>query len=114
MATRTYEVLPEVAADAATLGVGSDRYPATVISEKNGIVTVQYDDYRVVGGSMMDGSAKYEYIRNENGMIRYFKRNRKGRFVEVVENAATGRFVQTGYTGGLYIGARRRYYDPHF
>ena len=105
--------LPEVAEDAATVYVGSDRYPASVLGDDGGLVTVQYDDDVVVSGSVVDGSAKYEYYR-ANGPVRHFKRNKKGRYVEVVRNEQTGRYNQSGYSGGLYIGRRSRYYDPHF
>lgn len=96
---------------AATVGVGSDRYPATVIEVKRyksgalkgavSEITVQEDVAHLVSGSEADGSAQYNYTTNENGEVTTF-RPRKNRLVW----KSTGGRV-------LYLGARRRYYDPH-
>lgn len=95
--------------DPATITFGSDAYPATVVAVRRsksgtlkGQVTeihVQSDEYWAVSGSAQDGSAKYEYVRNEDGAVRVYKRRRNGEF---------------GEPGGwLIVGERRAYYDPH-
>lgn len=106
--------LPEYADDAGTIGIGSDRYPVTVVSDDGKIVAVQSDDHKVVGGSVLDGSAVYEYHRNYGGSIEYFRRRSDGKFESVVRNLQTNRWNKTGYTGHFHIGRRVRYYDPHF
>lgn len=58
------------------------------------------------------GTAEYEYYRNGEGYI-YFFRIRKGKFEQVVKNAKTGRWIKFGDTG-VTFGTRERYYDPHF
>jgi hypothetical protein len=108
--------LPVSAADAATISIGSDRYPATVIAHDtdSGVISVRYDNDVVVKGSTMDGSAEYEYSSDPNGRIENWRKNRQGRFTRVVRNAETGRWNQVDYGGHLHIGDRRKYYDPSF
>lgn len=99
--------------DPATMGIGSDRYPGTVTGVtyvKSGpnkgrvaTVTVTEDDARMVTGSTQDGSATWEYSRNPEGRSYTFQARNRGRTVW----QSAGR----GWT--LYLGARRRYYDPH-
>jgi hypothetical protein len=96
--------------DGATYSVGSNRYPATVVSFTRFLsgarkwqissVTVQQDEATVVSGSMHDGSAEYEYSPNPHAARQEFKVNKAGRFVR------DGRV--------LHIGQRRRYEDPSF
>jgi hypothetical protein len=92
----------------ATLSVGSDRYPATVIGVthfKSGAragevrtVTIQQDTATVSGGVWPD--LEYEYSPNPDGRILLFFADSKGRF------------KTDGYR--LALGHRRRYNDPHF
>ena len=99
--------VPEVGLP-ATVGVGSDCYPATVIDVtlfKSGAkagevrsVTVQFDSHHSVGGVWPD--LEYEYDRNPVGRILTF-------FVN-----GQGKFRTDGYRLGL--GHRRYYNDPHF
>lgn len=101
----------------ATINGFSDRYPATVISvherPKFFIVGVQEDTYKVVKGYVNDGSAEYEYERNPNGRVEMFKVFKEKNEVHQLTTSDTGRLVKCG-VGGLTVGARRRYYDPHF
>jgi hypothetical protein len=97
---------------AATVLLWSDRQPATVIKVepfKSGarkgkarVVTVQYDTWKVTKGSEHDGSAQYEYERDENGRTETFTRSSKGRW------------TAPGSSVGLRLGGRERYSDPSF
>lgn len=107
------EMLPHIATNAATISVGSDRYPATLIGHDGKILIVRHDDSQVIKGSEQDGSAEYEYASNPNGQLSYWRKD-GDRFVEVVKNDATGRWNKLGSTRRLYIGKRTKYYDPHF
>ena len=97
---------------AATVSSGSDRNPATVVEVSGNIVVVQEDGFKVVSGGEHDGSAEYEYSRNERGFRHRF-RWRNGRFERLYWNGLTGRWNKSDY-GRLHLGSRQRYYDPHF
>jgi hypothetical protein len=93
----------------ATILSWSDRYPATVIEiipfrsgPRTGqprIVRVQEDSWEVVSGSASDGSAKYLYFPNPEGMITEFRMAGK---------------KWSGPGEGIAFGFRDKYYDPHF
>lgn len=104
--------------DGATLLGWTDRHAATVISVFNRgkaeFVVVQTDFAKVVKGSMQNGSAEYEYERNESGATYIFRKAKSGRWEQVNLNASTGRYIKSGGGYGLYIGKREEYYDPHF
>jgi hypothetical protein len=106
--------LPEYGFNAATICYGSDREPATIIHRKGKVLTVVTDRYTVVSGSPHDGSADYEYETDANGLKMLFRQSRSNpdRFEHVVRNTRTGR-LRKSY-GSLYVGRRKRYYDPHF
>lgn len=107
--------LPEIANDAATISVGSDRYPATVVHDDGKIIELRANDYKVVKGSAQDGSAEYEYYDGETFRYnRWTFRRRNGQLEEVVFNPETGRYNKLDSSRRLYIGRREAYYDPHF
>lgn len=58
--------------DGATIQVGSDRYPATVIavSPTASVITIQMDSYKRTDSNGMSEQQTYEYERNEQGGIR--------------------------------------------
>ena len=102
--------IPEVGMG-ATVGVGSDRYPATIIEVnkgKDGVGTsfaIQWDSHKRVGGEFP--YYKYECKPNSNGRITYYTLRK------------TGRYKQKGWAlrspgGGIGIGHRRYYQDPSF
>jgi len=116
------EPAPEEGMAATILG-WSDRYAATIIrlrpvgnrGSTDHVLYVQRDEAKVVKGSGHDGSAEYEYERNPNGAIYHFRKDKKGRWQEVVYNEATERFsFVRGGGAGLRIGERREYRDPSF
>ena len=95
--------------DGATLLFHSDRIPVTVIevtpfktgpnAGKPRRVRVQDDNYTVVSGSEADGSAVYEFSRDESGHISEFSWTGKS---------------WTGRSGKIVFGIREKYCDPHF
>lgn len=105
--------LPEIATNAATISVGSDRYPATLIGNDGKVLIVRHDNDKVVKGSEQDGSAEYEYFANPRGQLSYWRKDGE-RFVEVTKNRETSRWNKLGSTRRLYVGKRTKYYDPHF
>ena len=105
----------------ATILCWTDRRPATIVKvEEIGgskvsayIIEVVEDDYRVVSGSTMDGSAVYEFSPAD-GYRRMYRKNRKtGYWEEVVRNPETGKLNKTK-GNGLMIGRREKWVDPSF
>ena len=100
--TNEGEYRPEVG-DGATICVGSDRYPATIVEiKKNGRVVIQEDNYKLISGTEQDGSAKYEYTSNPDG-DKY-----------TCYNGKRGWCVWGNKYKCIALGNRRRYNDPHF
>lgn len=103
---------PEVG-DGVTFLHWSDRDPGTLVEIKRfksgarkgeiSQVGVQADHWEIVSGGEHNGSATYEYSRNPEAPVVWFKRNNKGQWVKPGNRS-----------GGLSIGRRERYYDPHF
>lgn len=95
--------------DGATIVVGSDRYPATVIevSDSQRVVALQRDHYKRVDNNGMSEDQTYEFSRDERGMVSIFSYREK-----------TKDFVQKGSSAknGIraYIGSRNAYYDFSF
>lgn len=87
----------------ATICIGSDSYPATVIdiTPSGKTVTVQEDNYYWISGDASIGNGEYKYSRNENG------REMKFRY-----SAKYGRWKNSSYR--IYFGDRRYYRDPSF
>lgn len=98
----------------ATVTFWSDRAPATVVAvrvfasgERKGQpreIDIQLDDWTVTSGSENNGSAVYEYSRNESAPVVTYSVNRRGRWLQ---KGLSGR------GGGLALGVRQRHYDPH-
>ena len=100
--------------DAATRSVGSDRYPYSVDSIDGNIVVLRADKWRVVSGSMIDGSAEYSYAPDPDGITDTVRYNpRTGKYDAVYRNAETGRWNKYG-PARVFFGSRQKHYDPHF
>ena len=110
------QVEPEVGMPATILS-WTDRGAATVtgVFEKNGrtYIEVTYDVATIVRGSVLDGSAEYQYERDSNGSVRHFRREKNGEWVAVWKNKETGRWVKSS-RGGILLGHRETYVDPSF
>ena len=91
----------------ATVGIGSDSYPATVIELRETnvwiTVTVQWDTERCVKTNQGYGSEEYEYERNPHGQCRVFRFRKDN-----------GKRVGADQWGDVSFGHRRYYRDPHF
>jgi hypothetical protein len=91
--------------DGATLAVGSDSYPYTVVSvsASGKQITVQADDTRIVFGSFASGDAQVRYSRNTDGGTRVLR-----------WSARFGRWVPQGGGRPAHFGTRCLYRDPSF
>ena len=94
----------------------SDRFPGTVTEVfkigKATAIRVAGDSFRVLRGSIQDGSAEYGISPDWDATGGVWKFDGK-RWVSVRKNPKTGRWKKT-YSGNLRIGSRDVYYDPHF
>lgn len=97
----------------ASMSCGSDVSPGSVERVEGNIAYVRADDYRVVSGSVQDGSAEYEYSANPDGALDAY-RFRNGKWEAVYKNPDSGRWVLGSRYNRVGFGGRRRYYDPHF
>jgi hypothetical protein len=95
-----------------TLSCGSDSNPGTVVEVCGNIVTIRDDKWKVVSGGEHDGSAEYEYSRNPHGNVTH-ARWRNGAWEAIRRNPDTNRWNAARYPR-VFLGYRRRYYDPHF
>ena len=116
-----------IGAPAPTVGMGAttlswtDRHAATVVKVielKSKVwayeIHIIEDKPTVVSGSAHDGSAVYTFEPNPTGYLDIFRMDRKtGKWVRGYTNQQTGRFKQRR-NGGLILGMREHYYDPHF
>lgn len=86
----------------ATVGIGSDRYAATVIavSPSGHKVTVQYDKATRTDNRGLDEWQEYTYEADPHGTIQVFYRNQRGHY-----RASSYR---------LSLGVRSAYLDPSF
>jgi len=103
------EVSPEVnVGDPATLLCWTDREPMTVVEVFNHgmykYFVTQRDDWEIVDG-------KYKFSRDPNGAKHIWRITKDQGYRQVRKNER-GRFVLMG--GGVVVGRREKYYDPHF
>tara|TARA_R100000005_G_C4968031_1_gene182082 strand:+ start:1007 stop:1306 length:300 start_codon:yes stop_codon:yes gene_type:complete len=84
----------------ATVGAGSDCYPATVIDVGSKSITIQWDTYRREGD-------EWVYERNPNGKKEVYTLRKNGRY----KLKGWPLKSRGGYVG---LGHRRYYNDPSF
>lgn len=97
------EITPEIGMG-VTRQVGSDCLPFTVIEVVNHrTIRVQADQYRLVEGSTMSESQKYEYSADPNGLVVTLTKRKKGNWVPKGQPS-----------GSYHVGNRRAYQDPCF
>jgi len=89
----------------ATIGIGSDSYPATVvgISKSGRTIEVQNDNYQRTDSNGYGGNQEYSYAPNPDAPIHKYSLRKDGRF----------RLVGSNW-GGIGFGERRAYQDPSF
>jgi len=96
------EYRPEID-DGASISIGSDRYPATIIEVlANGKVRIQKDDYLRVQGTKQDGSAEYVFSRNTEEETYLCYQDGRGNWK-----------VWGDVSKRVSLGSRSRYHDPH-
>lgn len=89
----------------ATLRVGSDAYPYTIVEVTGKTLTAQRDNAKLVSGSRMSEDQEYEYEPNPNAKKNVFTLRKNGRWVE--KGAGMN-------SASLFIGHRRQYMDPSY
>lgn len=101
------ETVPEIGMG-ATMPVGSDRYPYTIVSvsDNKKIIVVQADDYTATKDSDYYSNQKYTYASNPKAEMETFKLRKNGAYVREGESMDRG--------SRLWIGERRAYSDPSF
>jgi hypothetical protein len=105
---------------AATTLSWTDRHAATVTEVEtlksklwSYEIRVTQDRATVVSGSAHDGSAVFEFAPNSHGYSETYRQNRKtGTWFKGYINHDTGNFKKG--SGGLILGRRDHYVDPHF
>ena len=92
----------------ATVGIGSDCYPYTIVSVSENLKTViiQKDNYKPAKGYEYYGNQVYEFTPNETGSIEVWTLRNHGRYVRKGDKKGDGYY--------LTIGERRAYSDPSF
>lgn len=95
--------------EGATLIVGSDRYPYTVVAiEGPKRILVQQDEYYGVKGhdNSYTEDQRYVYLPNKNAPVKRFTLRKNGAWVELGYGLREG--------SPLVVGVRRAYMDPSF
>ena len=92
----------------ATVGIGSDCSPYTVIevSPDYKTIKIQKDSCKPADGYNYFGNQVYEFTPNPNGTIEVWTLRNNGRYVRKGDKKSNGFY--------LTIGSRRAYYDPSF
>lgn len=94
----------------------TDRRAATIFRVfKVGALTLiqtRRDRATLTSGPIHQHEQTYSYAINVRGEENVFRREKDGRWTAVVFKESTSRWVKVG--GGLVIGQRDEYYDPHF
>jgi hypothetical protein len=96
----------------ATRLMFSDRHPATIVEVQKSAtgkikaVVIQEDTWKVVKGSMQDGSADYEFTPNPEAARITYTLRKNGRYVYAGSDLHTGESIAIGW--------REKYYDPSF
>jgi len=93
----------------ATLVVGSDRYPMTIVYATDKLVGVVRDDYERIDANGLSEDQKYMYHPKSSfqaSWVKYYSLRKNGRWVE------RGADMRSGSC--LAIGHRRAYQDPSY
>ncbi len=101
-------MLPEVGMP-ATLCIGSDRYPGTVIEVRSDgkKIVVQTDEFKAGPGHEYFGNQKWITVRNENGPTTKFSLRKNGRWLPEGDDLhSRGTYLSLGHASA--------YQDPSF
>lgn len=99
----------------ATFLSWTDRHPGTVIdvTKKGKFTYLKVRRDEVVYAEDRSGNFTIENGSDDNFCTFRFKTDGSSGFQKVGINPETGRFIKLG-DGGLSVGSREYYYDPHF
>jgi hypothetical protein len=95
-----------------TLLSWTDRYAGTIMAIQGNVLVVTKDDVKRVDNNGFSESQEYEFTPNPNGTPQYFKKDRKGLWVQC-RYSDNGRMVIARGLG-LRIGERSAYHDFSF
>jgi hypothetical protein len=89
----------------ATLGVGSDCYPYTILTQTERKITAQRDNFRAAEGSDWYSNQKWDITPNPNATVETFTLRKNGKWSKVGDSM-----------NGCHLcpGHRRVYQDPSF
>ena len=90
----------------ATLYVGSDCYPYTVLSQSDSKITAQRDSFKAAPGSDYFNNQIWDIIPNPHAPIETYTLRKNGRWVKVGDNMHHG--------SCLSVGRKVAYRDPSF
>lgn len=92
----------------ATVGIGSDCYPYTIIkvSPDYKTIEIQADTATPAAGFDYYGNQVYDFMPNPKAPIEVWTLRNHGRYVRKGQKKGSGFY--------LSIGERRKYYDPSF
>lgn len=91
----------------ATIAVGSDRYPATVVEVKTPRkIVIQEDDSMDRANNLYTEDQKYTYFENPLGNKKVYSFRKNGYWVEEGSASHNGRV--------LFLGTRSKYRDPSY
>lgn len=142
LSEKVFQPIPEIGMG-ATLVMWSDRHPYTVVglSDKTVFyeanvrmedgsskrigreypkhIFVKEDGFKVIKGSMQDGSAKYEYFDKEDAYEEKFIFHKaSGLYRRESRTWKEGEYVPTNRTNkeatAIILGRKEKYYDPSF
>ena len=88
----------------ATIYLGSDCYPYTIIdvSFSKQTIKLQADTYKLISGSCASENQEYEYTQDNDGIIKSARKRKNGNFYLPHSNTR------------VILGYRRSYHDPSF
>jgi hypothetical protein len=86
---------------AATIGINGDRSPYSIVYRDSDVLVLQGDHSEIVSGSTQDGSARYRYWRDTEGVLK------------VIHKFTRGKLKGEWNCPGLCIGYREEAYNPH-
>lgn len=101
------KILDPTGPDAATIAVGSDRYPATIVARTAKTIKVQGDRATRIDGNGLSESQTWLFERDYDAPILTYTLRRNGRWVRQGS-------PQNARGAGLGLGHRSRHDDPHF
>jgi hypothetical protein len=98
----------------ASIYIGSDVYPYTIINYKKDMVAIQEDFAKPSKDSNYYSNQEYIYSPNNEGEVLYFKLDKNKNWLQVFKNEKTNRWnkIDIGYR--VFFGERKKYRDPSF